>query len=54
MHSISNLFYFGTTPYMFLGRSFRPSSGVWDCTHSIIPCRFCGCLLASSHRTCMV
>jgi hypothetical protein len=49
------------------GWSLRPSSGVYDCTHSIryMSYRFCGCLLArtfplagtiplaSSHRTCM-
>ena len=30
---VSNLFYFGMTLYMFR-RSFRPSSGVQDCTYS--------------------
>ena len=30
--NVSNLFYFGMTPYMF--RSFHPSSGVRDCTCS--------------------
>ena len=28
MHNISILFYFGTTLYMYFGRSLRPSSGV--------------------------
>jgi hypothetical protein len=37
------------------GRSFRLSSEVLDCTHSVrcMSDTFCGCLLASSHRTCM-
>jgi hypothetical protein len=35
------------------GRSPRPSTGVYDCTYSIISYKFCGCLLASSHRTCI-
>ena len=48
-HNISNLFYFGTTLYMF--RTVFPS--FIRSTYNVIPCRFCGCLLASSHRTCM-
>jgi hypothetical protein len=37
------------------GRSLRPSSGVYGCKYSIryMSYRFCGCLLASSHSTCM-
>jgi hypothetical protein len=48
MHNIWNLFYFGTTLYMFRMVSLRPSSGVQDCTYSIrcMSYRFFGCLLA--------
>jgi len=37
------------------GRSFRPSSGVQDCTHSIryMSYRLADCLLAGIQRTCM-
>ena len=38
--------------YTCFGRSFRPSSGVYDCTYNIrqMSYRFCGCLLASVAR----
>jgi len=53
MHNISNLFLFWNNTICF-GRSLRPSSGVEDCTYiRHMSYRFCGCLLASSHRTCM-
>ena len=54
MRNISNLFYFGTTLY-----EAHVSDGLsvhhQDCTYRIryMSYRFCGCLLASSHRTCM-
>jgi len=50
MHNISNLFYFGTTLYMF--QTVFPS--IIRSTYSIryMSYRFCACLLASRHRTC--
>jgi len=55
MHNISNLFYYGTTPYMF--RTVFPSiiRSLKGCTYSIryMLYRFCDCLLASCHKTCM-
>ena len=47
---VSNLFYFGMT-FTCFGRSFRPSSGVQDCTYSNrhMSNRYC-CLLAPSRQ----
>ena len=50
IHIISNLFYFWKTLYMF--RTVSPSI-IRSLRLYIQHHRFCGCLLASSHRTCM-
>ena len=54
--TISQIYFILEQHYTCFGQSFCPSSGVWDSTYSIryMSHRFCGCLLASSHRICMV
>ena len=54
MHNISNLFYFGTTLYISEGLSIHHQESKTIYSIRCISYSFCGCLLASRHRTCVV